>query len=112
MGAPKPRRTITDSEWRRRPRPEGRFVTTAWIPGNFLSEGTVIIGASMATFEPSRVHFRERDIVAFHVIDSLEGNAARGDYAGPMPGMVRPLLHWTSEFVPAKSAAPTRELIS
>jgi lipopolysaccharide transport system ATP-binding protein len=101
-----------DSEWRRRPRPEGKFVTTAWIPGNFLTEGTVIIGASIATFEPSRVHFRERDIVAFHVIDSLEGNAARGDYAGPMPGIVRPLLHWTSEFVPANSAAPTRELIS
>jgi homopolymeric O-antigen transport system ATP-binding protein len=105
-----------DNEWHRRPRPEGRFVTTAWIPGNFLSEGTLIISASIATLEPARVHFHERDIVAFHVIDSLEGNAARGDYAGPMPGIVRPLLNWTSEFVPANSAAQTRpqtrELIS
>jgi lipopolysaccharide transport system ATP-binding protein len=101
-----------DSEWRRRPRPQGRFVTTAWVPGNFFSEGTLIVGASIATFEPSRVHFRERDIVAFHVIDSLEGNAARGDYAGPMPGIVRPMLNWTSQFVPANSLAATRELIS
>jgi lipopolysaccharide transport system ATP-binding protein len=101
-----------DSEWRRRARPAGRFISTAWIPGNFFSEGTLIVGASIATFEPARVHFRERDIVAFHVIDSLEGNAARGDYAGPMPGIVRPLLNWTSQFVPANSAVATRELIS
>jgi lipopolysaccharide transport system ATP-binding protein len=101
-----------DSEWRRRPRPAGRFVSTAWIPGNFLSEGALIIGASIATFEPARVHFRERDIVSFHVVDSLEGNAARGDYAGPMPGIVRPMLNWTSQFEPANSAVPTRELIS
>lgn len=102
-----------DNEWRRRPRPVGRFVTTAWVPGNFLSEGTLIIGASIATLEPARLHFRERDIVSFHVVDSLEGNAARGDYAGPMPGIVRPMLNWTSQFMPAnaETVAP-RELIS
>lgn len=92
-----------DGEWRRRPRPAGRFVSTAWIPGNLLSEGALIVGAAISTMDPLKVHFFERDIVAFHVIDSLDGNAARGDYAGPMPGIVRPLLNWTSEFVPRSS---------
>ena len=98
-----------DPEWRRRLRPAGRFVTTAWIPGNFLAEGALIIGASVATLEPARVHFHERDIVAFHVIDSLDGNAARGDYAGRFPGIVRPMLNWTSQFTPANSVTVPRE---
>jgi lipopolysaccharide transport system ATP-binding protein len=59
--------------------------------------------------DPVHVHFFERDIVAFQVVDSMDGNSARGDYAGPFPGVVRPLLKWTSEFVPANSAAAVGE---
>ena len=92
-----------DSEWKRRPRPVGRYVSTAWIPGNFLSEGALIIGAAISTMDPVKIHFFERDIVAFQVIDTMDGDSARGDYAGPMPGMVRPMLNWTSQFTPANS---------
>lgn len=95
-----------DANWQRRPRPVGNFLSTAWIPGNLLAEGTLIIGAAISTMDPVRVHFFERDIVAFHIVDSLDGNSARGDYAGPMPGIVRPLLHWTSQFNPSNSASP------
>ncbi len=98
-----------DDNWRRRPRPAGRYVSTAWIPGNFLSEGSLIVGAAISTMEPLRVHFFERDIVAFQVVDSLDGNSARGDFAGHVPGIVRPLLKWTSEFVPANSSATAGE---
>ncbi len=94
-----------DGEWRRRPRPTGHYRSTAWIPGNFLSEGTLIIGAAISTMDPLRVHLFERDIVAFQVIDSLDGDSARGDYAGPMPGLVRPLLNWTSQFTPSSPSA-------
>jgi lipopolysaccharide transport system ATP-binding protein len=97
--------TEHDAKWHRRPRPLGRYISTAWIPGNLLSEGALIIGAAISTMDPVRVHFFERDIVAFHVIDSLDGNSARGDYAGPVPGIVRPLLNWTSEFIPAGTNA-------
>jgi lipopolysaccharide transport system ATP-binding protein len=55
--------------------------------------------------DPVRVHFFERDIVAFQIVDSLDGNSARGDYAGPMPGIVRPLLNWTSQYRPSSSHA-------
>jgi lipopolysaccharide transport system ATP-binding protein len=86
-----------DPAWRRRPRPAGRYVSTGWIPGNLLSEGTMIIGAAVRTEEPHLLHFFERDAVAFQVIDSLDGDSARGDFAGPLPGIVRPLLKWTTQ---------------
>lgn len=94
-----------DIKWHRRPRPVGKFSSTAWIPGNFLSEGPLIITAGMATMEPFRAHFFERDVVAFQVVDSLDENSARGDYTGPIPGIVRPLLNWTSEYVPHNTSA-------
>jgi len=85
-----------DLEWRRRPRPVGRHLSTAWIPGNFLSEGTMIVNATMRTSVSHTTHFFEPDVVAFHVMDSLDGDSARGDYGGPIPGVVRPLLRWTN----------------
>src|SRR5438128_1411482 len=68
-----------DPNWRRKPRPVGRFVSTAWIPGNLLSEGTLIVSAAVSTMATVTVHFYERDVVAFQVIDSLDGDSARGD---------------------------------
>ncbi|MEK6325025.1 MAG: ABC transporter ATP-binding protein [Acidobacteriota bacterium] len=97
-----------NAEWRHRPRPAGRYLSTAWLPGNFLSEGTLIVGAAVSTMDSVTVHFFEQDVVAFQVIDSLDGNSARGDYAGPMPGIVRPLLHWTSQFTPTATEASQR----
>ena len=41
---------------------------------------------------------KQADAVAFHVIDSLDGDSARGDFAGPMPGFVRPLLRWDTHY--------------
>lgn len=93
--------TDHDPLWRRRPRPVGRYLSTAWISGNFLAEGTVIVGVALSTFDPAVIHFYEPDAVAFQVIDSLDGDSARGDYAGPMPGVVRPLLRWATQFVPS-----------
>jgi len=90
-----------DSVWRRTPRPVGCYVSTAWIPGNFLAEGSMIVGVAVSTYAPLVVHFYQADAVAFQVIDSPDGNSARGDYAGPMPGVVRPVLSWRTEFAPS-----------
>jgi len=98
-----------EDKWRRRPRPKGSFISTAWIPGNFLAEGSLIITATMATMEPFRPHFSVRDVVAFQVVDSMDGDSARGDYTGPIPGLVRPLLNWTDEQVPQTSSAAIGE---
>lgn len=88
-----------DPEWRGRRRQPGRYVSTATIPQNFLAEGGILVGAAITSFNPDTVHLYEREAVAFHVLDSLEGDAARGEFAGQMPGVVRPLLPWTTELV-------------
>ena len=86
-----------DPAWRRRPRPVGRYVTTVWIPGNLLSEGMMFVSAGCATAEPGIFQFWERDAVAFQVVDSLDGDSARGDYGGRIIGAVRPLLKWSTQ---------------
>jgi lipopolysaccharide transport system ATP-binding protein len=32
------------------------------------------------------------------VADSLEGDSARGDWTGHMPGVMRPMLKWTTRY--------------
>lgn len=83
-----------NSGWRDRPRSIGSYKSTVCIPGNFLAEGTVSVTAVLTTYEPLVVHFSEPDVVTFNVVDSLDGDSARGDYAGVLPGVVRPVLEW------------------
>jgi lipopolysaccharide transport system ATP-binding protein len=86
-------------EWRREPRPVGRYVSTMWIPGNSLSEGHLQVQASVLSYHPGlRLHTREPSVVTFKVIESEEGDSARGDYVGAVPGVVRPLLPWETDF--------------
>ena len=89
-----------DPSWRKLPRLKGRYLSTALIPGNLLSEGTLFVSPVISTFSSHTTHAYGPDAVAFQVIDTLEGDSARGDYAGQMRGAVRPLLEWTTEFVP------------
>jgi lipopolysaccharide transport system ATP-binding protein len=86
-----------DPAWRRRARQMGRYVSRAQIPGNLLSEGTILVGAGLNTIQPMTSQFYELDAVAFQVIDSLDGDSARGDYAGHVGGVVRPLLQWSTQ---------------
>ena len=85
-----------DPQWRRRPRPPGRYVSTVRVPGNLLAEGTMLVTAGLHTTEPAIRQFYEEDVVAFQVVDSLDGDSARGDAAGTIAGVVRPLLEWTT----------------
>jgi lipopolysaccharide transport system ATP-binding protein len=85
-----------DPAWRGRIRPPGRYRSTAWIPGNYLAEGTMFVDVDVSTTEPWIVQSIERQAVAFQVIDSCDGDSARGDWAGQLPGVVRPMLKWTT----------------
>ena len=87
----------TDPNYRGR-RPAGFYTATAWIPGNFLSEGFIFVQSSVFTLEPRTVQFEPRDVVAFQVVDSFGDDTARGDWSGTMKGAVRPLLKWTNEY--------------
>jgi lipopolysaccharide transport system ATP-binding protein len=70
------------------------------IPGNFLAEGMLFVAAALASVNPSIKQFYERDVVAFHVVDSMDGDSARGNYAGRIPGVVRPSFNWETRFTP------------
>lgn len=85
----------TGEVWRRRERPVGRYTSSVAVPGNLLAEGSLSAHVSIMSHYPTTIlHAREANAVAFQVIDSQEGDTARGDYIGPMPGVVRPLLQW------------------
>ena len=87
-----------DPTWRGRHRPVGRYTSTVWIPGNYLAEGHLTVRAAITTLTTMNVHFNEPDVVAFQMIDSTDGDSARADYAGPLPGVVRPLLKWETTY--------------
>jgi lipopolysaccharide transport system ATP-binding protein len=96
-----------DPEWRGRPRPAGEYQSVARIPGNLLAEGNLFVGAGVNSEGPT-LQFYEGDAVGFHVIDSLDGDSSRGDYAGNMHGVVRPMLQWSTQFKPKDSRDPGR----
>jgi lipopolysaccharide transport system ATP-binding protein len=87
-----------DAEWSERTYPTGRFVATAWIPGNFLTAGMMLVTATIITRSPNSLQFDEAQIVAFSVRDNMGPGTARGEWSGQMPGTVRPLLKWTTEY--------------
>jgi lipopolysaccharide transport system ATP-binding protein len=91
-----------DPEWKRKPRTPGRYVSTAWIPGNFLAEGNINIRAGIVTEDPLIAHCDMYHVAAFQVIDTLDGDSARGDLAVTLPGVVRPYLDWETKFRPAQ----------
>jgi lipopolysaccharide transport system ATP-binding protein len=54
--------------------------------------------------DPDQEHFYLREAVAFQVVDSLEGDSARGDWTGLMYGVVRPILEWNTTLVDSNPA--------
>ena len=88
-----------DPTWRKKKRPKGTYTATAWVPGNFLAEGSFFINAAMLSLEPhTMLQFAEQEAVSFHVADPMEGDSARGDWANNLQGVVRPLLTWETDF--------------
>ena len=90
----------TAPDWKGRRRPGGRYVSTAWIPGNFLADGTLVVGPAVSTLYPYIMHFHVSDAVACHVIDNFDGDSARGDFPAVVNGVVRPLLKWSTQASP------------
>jgi len=89
--------TIQDvsGEWMRQQKKKGEFVSTAWIPGNLMSEGSFFVNVAIVTYLPKMtVHFNALEAVSFSVIDPMTGDTARGDFVGNMDGAVRPLVEW------------------
>ena len=75
----------------------GVHEATCHIPGNFLNEGTYFVGLALTTYPGTKIRFFDQQALSFHVRDPIENVPTRGgtDYAGTVPGVVRPLLEWT-----------------
>ncbi len=88
----------TEEHWLRKERQPGRYIARVVIPGNLLTEGTMLINTAIWQWEPTRrIEYHVPDAVAFQVIDTLDGDSARGHYPGDLPGTVRPKLDWHTE---------------
>jgi lipopolysaccharide transport system ATP-binding protein len=83
-----------DPMWHRRSRPIGGYSSTVWIPGNFLSDGMYFVSCAVITRNPDVPQFYEQQAVGFNVADNMGEGTARGDWAGELTGVIRPLLKW------------------
>ena len=92
-----------DPKWRKRPRPVGQYTSRCQIPGNFLAEGTMFIAVGCMTLNPEIHQFWESDAVAFQVIDSMDGDTARGEYGGHVGGAVRPMFNWDTQYAETRT---------
>lgn len=89
-----------DEVWRGKKRQKGKYVSTAWVPGNLLAEGMLYLHLILMARENLRQQYSVESAIGFRVVDSFEGDSARGDYGGDYYGVVRPLLEWTTDFEP------------
>jgi lipopolysaccharide transport system ATP-binding protein len=85
------------SGWRKRPKPPGQYRTTFTVPANFFSEGRVTVKVVISSYQPFEVHLQEPDAIAFTVVEADADVTARGDYAGHIPGVVRPMFESRTE---------------
>src|SRR5574340_957706 len=89
-----------DPAWRRKSRPMGRYICTARIPGNLLTEGVITVAVVVMTEDPFRLHAYVPQVVGFRVNESAAGDGARGDFSGRWVGVIRPLLEWRTQYKP------------
>ncbi|HSI98276.1 MAG TPA: ABC transporter ATP-binding protein [Gaiellaceae bacterium] len=80
------------------PTPPGDYVSTAWIPANFLNEGLATVHVEVSSLRAPKLYpHAMTDPIAFYVEDPGEGDSARGRFTGQWKGVIRPMLDWTTE---------------
>ncbi|MGB4775780.1 MAG: ABC transporter ATP-binding protein [Daejeonella sp.] len=84
------------SDYYNKPHSAGHYTITAWIPGNFLAEGKVILNIAIFNHTNHFIHLHEKEVISFDVVDYLRTDvlSSRGRSTGKFPGVVRPLLIW------------------
>jgi lipopolysaccharide transport system ATP-binding protein len=103
-----------DPSWRKRPRPIGRYTSTAWIPGNFMAEGIFYVGTcGIWGVNPTFKRARATYPVAFQMIDSRIGeDTVRVDYHESMLGVVMPWLDWKTQLNPVGHSMTVENMVS
>ena len=73
----------------------GAYVGRVTVPGDLLNEGVHHLTVRVLSFERHERLAESREALTLFVGDQAAGDSARGDYLGPIGGMVRPRLDWT-----------------
>ena len=88
----------SDSIYGQDPSFTGVRTTSCQIPGNLMAEGSFTLSVGIfAILNNVHTHVMAHDVVGFRVVDPIEGDSARGIYTGPVAGVVRPRLTWTTQ---------------
>ncbi|OLE54029.1 MAG: hypothetical protein AUG51_10420 [Acidobacteria bacterium 13_1_20CM_3_53_8] len=95
---------FNNNVWADTRREPGLVRSVCKLPGNFFSEGRVLVTVGIGTYNPNLLHAIERDAVAFQIFDRSEGDGVRGEYVGEWPGVIRPMLDWE---INTKAGNPT-----
>jgi lipopolysaccharide transport system ATP-binding protein len=93
-----------DPNWRGKNRLRGAYTSTAWVPGNLMAEGIFYVTVHILGHQDQTLQLSVHSALSFQVVDTLEGDSARGDYGKDFPGIVRPMLKWTTGFSPEASS--------
>ena len=83
-----------DSDTLINPLSVGIYKKTIIIPGKLLTEGSYSCSFAIMRYCPFFVEFHEENVVGFNVIEIKSDKTMRGNYAGRIPGVIRPLLNW------------------
>ncbi|UCG55489.1 MAG: ABC transporter ATP-binding protein [Dehalococcoidia bacterium] len=73
---------------------KGIIKCVCWIPGNLLTEGSIIINIALASYSPTYLlHAAAREVISFDVVNDSVQDTSWGPTFG-WPGVVRPMLKW------------------
>jgi len=85
--------TVEPKEFIRRG--SGLYTSVVHIPAHLLAEQEYSLSVSIFSSHGKKLHHvRERNVLAFQVVDPVHGDSARGDYVEGFGGVLRPRLEW------------------
>jgi len=64
-----------------------------------MPEEAFYVLVAVGSYNPNVIYSLGRDSLAFQVVDDSKGAGARGKFTGDWPGVMRPMLNWSTEYV-------------
>ena len=90
---------LSDEEWSRH-RKAGDYRSRCTVPGNLFAEGVVRVAVEVSARRPVyHIHLLVFDAASFQVVDSGEPGSVRGNWGGPLPGVMRPACAWETSAI-------------
>ena len=93
---------IAETTWQGRPFPAGLYRDVCHIPGDLLNNGVYWVELLIVQDDTTAI-FKLENALVFEVRDTPE---VRGAWFGDWPGVVRPILRWSTEQLRADDPVP------